>query len=70
MAEMAKTAPDACKLTEVAEEAGKHHIGDFLPPEELSKFMNKYKVSVWFISEMLEVFQSINVEGCISILVS
>ena len=58
MAEMAKTAPDACKLTEVAEEAGKHHIGDFLPPEELSKFMNKYKVSVWFISEMLEVFRA------------
>lgn len=21
---------------------GKHHIGDFLPPEELKKFMEKY----------------------------
>jgi len=58
MAEMAKTAPDACKLTEVAEEAGKHHIGDFLPPEELSKFMNKYKAmrsgTAWDNSEYQE----------------
>ena len=22
--------------------AGKHHIGDFLPPEELSRFMETY----------------------------
>jgi splicing factor 4 len=24
---------------------GKHHIGDFLPPEELEKFMETYQVS-------------------------
>ena len=41
---MAKTQADAEKQT-AAMEGGKHHIGDFLPPEELSKFMNKYKVS-------------------------
>ena len=41
--EMAKTAAEAQKLTATAE--GKHHIGDFLPPEELSKFMDKYKVN-------------------------
>jgi len=41
-AEMAKTEKEAAKMTEDAE--GKHHIGDFLPPEELNKFMNKYKV--------------------------
>eukprot|EP00092_Neocalanus_flemingeri_P002757 GFUD01002952.1.p1 GENE.GFUD01002952.1~~GFUD01002952.1.p1 ORF type:complete len:1101 (-),score=245.48 GFUD01002952.1:544-3789(-) len=42
MAEMAKTEQEAVKMTGEAE--GKHHIGDFLPPEELNKFMNKYKV--------------------------
>ncbi len=41
---MAKTAAEAQKLTQTAEVEGKHHIGDFLPPEELSKFMDKYKV--------------------------
>ena len=44
--EMAKTASDANKLTQTAEVAGKHHIGDFLPPEELSKFMDKSKVKI------------------------
>ena len=24
---------------------GKHHLGDFLPPEELEKFMETYTVS-------------------------
>ena len=38
---MEKTACKADELTEAAK--GKHHIGDFLPPEELTKFMNKYK---------------------------
>ena len=44
MAEMAKTEQEAARLTEDA--TGKHHIGDFLPPEELNKFMNKYKVQL------------------------
>ena len=44
MLEMAKTQADAEKANAAFEE-GKHHIGDFLPPEELNKFMNKYKVS-------------------------
>ena len=26
------------------EAGGKHHIGDFLPAEELSKFLTRYKV--------------------------
>jgi splicing factor 4 len=38
-AEMEKTANEAMKLTEMAQ--GRHHIGDFLPPEELTKFMAK-----------------------------
>merc|ERR1740131_927514 len=54
--EMEKTAADASKLT--SEGAGGHHIGDFLPPEELSKFMNKYKAmrsgTVWDNSEYQE----------------
>jgi hypothetical protein len=29
-------------MTELAEE--KHHIGDFLPPAELKKFMETYQV--------------------------
>ena len=41
---MAKTQADAEKQTAVMEEGRGHHIGDFLPPEELKKFMNKYKV--------------------------
>jgi hypothetical protein len=36
---MEKTANEALKLTEAG--FGRHHIGDFLPPEELSKFMAK-----------------------------
>merc|ERR1719445_962930 len=43
LAEMAKTQADAEKQTAVMEEGRGHHIGDFLPPEELKKFMNKYK---------------------------
>uniref|UniRef100_A0A0K2UER4 SURP and Gpatch domaincontaining protein 1like [Metaseiulus occidentalis] n=2 Tax=Lepeophtheirus salmonis TaxID=72036 RepID=A0A0K2UER4_LEPSM len=39
--EMDKTLTEAESLTESAK--GKHHIGDFLPPEELSKFMAKYQ---------------------------
>ena len=39
--EMEKTQEKACQLTESAK--GFHHIGDFLPPEELMKFMSKYQ---------------------------
>ena len=44
LAEMAKTHAEAEKQTAVLEDGRGHHIGDFLPPEELNKFMNKYKV--------------------------
>ena len=37
--EMADTQARAVELTDAAE--GKHHIGDFLPAEELQKFMEK-----------------------------
>lgn len=40
-AEMEATAAWADALTEQSQ--GKHHIGDFLPPEELKKFMEIYK---------------------------
>lgn len=33
----------ANELTRQAE--GKHHIGDFLPPDELKKFMEKYSAA-------------------------
>lgn len=36
---MQETAIKAAELTNMAE--GKHHIGDFLPPDELAKFMEK-----------------------------
>ena len=39
----------ADKLTQMGR--GKHHLGDFLPPEELEKFMETYTVS----SESLEL---------------
>ena len=38
---MAKTETKAIELT--SQGKGKHHIGDFLPPEELTKFMKKFK---------------------------
>ncbi len=38
---MSKTEVKSAELTEAAR--GKHHIGDFLPPEELNKFLNKYR---------------------------
>ena len=34
----------ADKLTEMSE--GKHFIGDFLPPDELERFMETYDVSL------------------------
>jgi splicing factor 4 len=43
-AEMEATRQYAMTITEMAE--GKHHIGDFLPPTELSKFMNTYQVFI------------------------
>jgi len=39
--EMEKTLEKSSQLTESAQ--GKHHIGDFLPPEELTKFMSKFQ---------------------------
>ncbi len=39
--EMAKTEDKAIDITEAGK--GKHFIGDFLPPEELAKFMEKVK---------------------------
>jgi splicing factor 4 len=42
---MEKTANEAFKLTEAA--TGRHHIGDFLPPEELTKFMAKVTFFVY-----------------------
>lgn len=40
-AEMEKTKDRADQLTEGGR--GKHHLGDFLPPEELAKFMDKFQ---------------------------
>lgn len=40
-AEMVATQAWASALTKQSE--GKHHIGDFLPPEELKKFMEQYE---------------------------
>ena len=39
--EMEKTQNKAIELTEAGQ--GRHHIGDFLPPEELTKFMSKFE---------------------------
>jgi len=39
--EMEKTQNKAFELTEAGQ--GRHHIGDFLPPEELTKFMSKFE---------------------------
>ncbi|MCL4126803.1 UNVERIFIED_CONTAM: hypothetical protein GTU68_060060 [Idotea baltica] len=39
--EMEETAQKADDLTRSSE--GKHHIGDFLPPDELANFMEKYQ---------------------------
>ena len=39
--EMEKTVDKAAELTDSAK--GKHFIGDFLPPDELAKFMEKVK---------------------------
>ncbi|XP_015791774.1 SURP and G-patch domain-containing protein 1 isoform X2 [Tetranychus urticae] len=40
MKEMEKTAEWAAKLTEMNK--GKHHLGDFLPPDQLERFMKKW----------------------------
>lgn len=46
MKEMEKTRRWADDLTQKAK--GKHHIGDFLPPDELAKFMEKvYSESIF-----------------------
>lgn len=36
---MQETQAKAIELTNMGE--GKHHIGDFLPPDELARFMEK-----------------------------
>lgn len=41
---MEKTAKEAMDLTSAA--SGKHHIGDFLPPKELTKFLAKVKINL------------------------
>ena len=38
---MEKTKEKATELTSAG--SGGHHIGDFLPPEELNKFLAKYR---------------------------
>jgi len=48
-AEMEATERWAEELTKKAE--GKHHIGDFLPPDELARFMEK----VFFFISKLEL---------------
>jgi len=54
--EMEKTLAEASKAS--SDLAGGHHIGDFLPSEELSKFMNKFKAmqsgTAWDNSEYQE----------------
>ena len=47
MKEMEKTKDWASDLTVKAK--GKHHIGDFLPPEELAKFMEKVCGTCFFL---------------------
>ncbi len=51
--EMAKTAGEATKLTKAA--AGKHHIGDFLPPDQLTKFLKKVLGDVLFAHSATEL---------------
>ena len=56
---MEKTANEAFKLTEAA--TGRHHIGDFLPPEELTKFMAKVTFFVCSKENVkLDFFQEIH----------
>ena len=43
---MEETCQWADDMTKMAE--GKHHIGDFLPPEELARFMEKVRNFVLF----------------------
>ena len=54
MMEMAKTQAEAEKANNVFASGG-HHIGDFLPPEELSKFLNKYKVRLRNVKGVREI---------------
>ena len=53
--EMAETHYKAHELTQNAE--GKHHIGDFLPPDELARFMEKVCIYIYifFFSIILVV---------------
>ena len=49
-AEMEATKEWAITLTDMADEGQKHHIGDFLPPDEFKKFMETYTVFIKFYS--------------------
>ena len=44
---MEETQSKAVELTNMAE--GKHHIGDFLPPEELARFIEKVSEPSYFL---------------------
>ena len=45
--EMAATTGRPDNVIEVGE--GRHHIGDFLPAEELNKFLTRYKVEYLYL---------------------
>ena len=47
--EMEATQRWAEELTKKAE--GKHHIGDFLPPDELERFLEKVRISEFWICD-------------------
>ena len=53
--EMMATADYAEKLTEGGR--GKHFIGDFLPPEELEKFMETFKVRFSFTPQLVTLYE-------------
>jgi hypothetical protein len=42
--EMEKTMNKATELTDMGE--GKHHIGDFIPPDQLNKFLAKVREQI------------------------
>lgn len=56
------TAEWAEKLTEMGR--GKHHLGDFLPPEELEKFMETY--SVRNLRSLTELYYSNYSKHCLT----
>lgn len=60
---MQETQAKAIELTNMAE--GKHHIGDFLPPDELARFMEKVIYNIPQLLMYIQEHIALSLQQCV-----